>query len=182
MVITVSNARPVKSWARFLLCCVMLMGLGGCGLGQKVADGTVSATQSLLYKQVTQLHLEMTARSALNNNPKGAALSTVVQVYQLRDRKAFDTADYLTLSTSASQILSADLLAERTLRVKPGESLPLNMPMEKEAEYVAIVALFWSPEVEQNSWRLVLKREDLDPDLPRRIELNANRLLLLPRK
>jgi type VI secretion system protein VasD len=156
--------------------------LAGCGLTQSVTDGTVSATKAIFYKQVTTLHLDFTARSASNNNPNGVPLSTVVRVYQLKDRKAFDTADYRALSAADSQEIKADLLATRDIRLPPEGAYSLEMPMEKEAQYVAVVALFLAPEIEQNTWRVVMKRDELDPDKPRKIELNNNRLVLQPFK
>ncbi len=162
------------------LAIAMISGLAGCGLTQTVAEGTASATHALFYKQVRVMHLDFSARGAVNNNQRGVPLSTVVRVYQLRDRKAFDTADYRTLLAGDSLQINADLLVQRDVRVMPDGSVSLDIPLEKEANYVAIMALFWSPEIEQNTWRVVLERDDLDPDKPRHIELNDNRLVLQP--
>ncbi|MXG37261.1 type VI secretion system lipoprotein TssJ, partial [Escherichia coli] len=38
--------------------------LVGCGLTQKVTDGTVAVTKSIFYKQVKTLHLDIRAREA----------------------------------------------------------------------------------------------------------------------
>jgi hypothetical protein len=64
--------------------------LAGCGLTQKVTDGTVAVTKSIFYKQIKTLHLDIRAREAVNSNAGGVALSTVVRIYQLKDRKTFD--------------------------------------------------------------------------------------------
>lgn len=71
--------------------------LTGCGLSQKVTDGAVAATRSIFYKQVKALHLDIRAREAVNSNAGGVALSTVVRIYQLKDRKTFDSTDYPSL-------------------------------------------------------------------------------------
>lgn len=71
--------------------------LAGCGLTQKVTDGTVAVTKSIFYKQIKTLHLDIRAREAVNSNAGGVALSTVVRIYQLKDRKTFDTTDYPSL-------------------------------------------------------------------------------------
>lgn len=71
--------------------------LAGCGLTQKVTDGTVAVTQSIFYKQVKTLHLDIRTREAVNNNARGEALSTVVRIYQLKDRKTFDSTNYSSL-------------------------------------------------------------------------------------
>lgn len=71
--------------------------LTGCGLTQKVTDGTVAVTKSIFYRQVKTLHLDIQAREGVNNNAKGASLATVVRIYQLKERKAFDSTDYPSL-------------------------------------------------------------------------------------
>ena len=169
-------------WMKALL--VMLLGgaLAGCGLTQTVKDGTVSAAKSIFYKQVKELHLDFTARSAMNNNQNGAPLATIVRVYQLKDRQAFDATDYHSLFAADSQAIKADLLAERDIRITPEGSISLDMPMEEATQYVAVAAMFWSPDEVNNTWRVVLKREELDPDKPRQIELNNNALVLKPLK
>lgn len=83
----------VKPSAR-LLAFLMVTVLTGCGLTQTVKDGAVSVTQSIFYPQVKTLHLDLRAREGVNNNAKGASLATVVRIYQLKDRQAFDNTDY----------------------------------------------------------------------------------------
>ena len=148
--------------------------LAGCGLTQSVADGTASVTKSIFYKQIKTLHLDFSAREALNtdaNDMSALSVPTLVRVYQLRDSKAFEQLDYQSL-----------LLSEREVVVKPGTGASLNMPMEKEAKFVAVVGLFRMPDMQKNSWRLVIDREDLLPDDPRIIELRNNALSLKPVK
>ncbi|MNC64900.1 Type VI secretion lipoprotein [compost metagenome] len=52
--------------------------------------------------------------------------------------------------------------------------------MDKQARYVAVVALFREFDSRTDSWRLTLARDDLDPDRVRVIELGGNRLTLRP--
>jgi type VI secretion system protein VasD len=40
----------------------------------------------------------------------------------------------------------------------------VDMPMEESAQYVAVAGMFMSPDQENNTWRVVLSRDDLDPD------------------
>ncbi|WP_278399177.1 type VI secretion system lipoprotein TssJ [Hafnia paralvei] len=159
--------------------------LAGCGLTQSVADGTVSVTKSIFYKQIKTLHLDFNAREALNtdaNDMSALSVPTMVRVYQLRDSKAFDQLDYQSLLVDGDASLKADLLSSREVVVKPGTGALLNMPMEKEAKFVAVVGLFRMPDTQKNSWRLVIDREDLLPDDPRVIELGNNALSLKPVK
>lgn len=170
-----------KTTALILAAGIALM-LGGCGLTQRVADGTKSVTKAIFYKQVKTLHLDIRAREAVNSNARGAALSTVVRVYQLRDRKAFDATDYPSLFAHDSQAIKADLLAEKDIRLQPGGAVMVNMPMEEDAQYVAVAGMFMSPDQVNNSWRVVLSRDDLDPDKARVIEAGNNHLMLIPLK
>lgn len=81
----------------------------GCGLTQKVSEGTVSLTKSIFYKEIKTLHLDLSAREAANKNAQGIALSTVVRIYQLKDRKAFDSANYQSLFAQDSTVVVAPL-------------------------------------------------------------------------
>jgi type VI secretion system protein VasD len=152
--------------------------LAGCGLTQSVTDGTVAVTKSIFYKQIKTLHLDIRAREAVNSNAGGVALSTVVRVYQLKDRKTFDTTDYLSLFKTDSQAVKADLVAEKDIRLQPGGAVTVDMPMEKDAQYVAVAGMFMSPDQENNTWRVVMSRDELDPEKARVIEAGNNRLTL----
>lgn len=152
--------------------------LAGCGLTQKVTDGTVAVTKSIFYKQVKTLHLDIHAREAVNSNAGGVALSTVVRIYQLKDRKTFDSTDYPSLFKADGQAIRADLVAEKDIRLQPGGAVMVDMPMEENAQYVAVAGMFMSPDQVNNSWRVVLSRDDLDPDKARVIEAGNNRLTL----
>lgn len=152
--------------------------LAGCGLTQKVTDGTVAVTKSIFYKQVKTLHLDIRAREAVNSNAGGIALSTVVRIYQLKDRKTFDSTDYPSLFKADGQAIKADLVAEKDIRLQPGGTVMVDMPMDENAQYVAVAGMFMSPDQVNNTWRVVLSRDDLDPDHARVIDAGNNRLTL----
>lgn len=159
----------VTGWRALLLTLCAL--LAGCGLTQTVKDGTVSITKSIFYKQIKTLHLDFAPRSAINAAGDQAPLATMVRVYQLKDRKNVDSADYQTLLRKADTLLKDDVLASKSVLVMPKGSVTVDMPMDENAQFVAVVGLFNRPDVKDNAWRLVLSREDLDPDKPRTIEL-----------
>ncbi|MBU5385938.1 type VI secretion system contractile sheath small subunit [Citrobacter cronae] len=52
----------------------------------------------------------------------------------------------------------------------------------EDAHFVAVVGLFNRPDQKENRWRLVLTRDELDPDKPRTIELGDGWLSLVPVK
>ncbi|QLK60074.1 type VI secretion system lipoprotein TssJ [Enterobacteriaceae bacterium Kacie_13] len=166
----------------FILTSGIVMLLAGCGLTQKVSDGTVAVTKSIFYKQVKTLHLDIRAREAVNSNAGGMALSTVVRIYQLKDRKAFDSTDYPSLFAADSQALKADLVVEKDIRLQPGGAMIVDMPMEDNAQYVAVAGMFMSPDQVNDTWRVILSRDDLSPDKARIIEAGNNSLTLKPVK
>ena len=143
-----------------------------------MTDGTVAVTKSIFYRQVKTLHLDIQAREGVNNNAKGASLATVVRIYQLKDRKTFDTTDYPSLFRADSQAIKADLVAEKDIRLQPGGAVTVDMPMDENAQYVAVAGMFMSPDQTKNTWRVVLSRDDLDPDKARVIEAGNNQLTL----
>ncbi|UKY37657.1 type VI secretion system lipoprotein TssJ [Pantoea dispersa] len=164
---------------------LLAFSLTGCGVTQGITDGTKSAFNAVFYKKIKVLHLDFTAREALNTDSRESnSLSepVVIRVWQLKDRKAFDKTVYQQLLRDGDTILKADLLATRDVVVKPGGDANLDMPMEEDAQFVAVAGLFRHPDRVNNTWKLVIGREDLDPDKPRILEAGNNHLTLQPLK
>lgn len=157
--------------------------LGGCGLTQTVTDTTASTANAIFYKQVKTLHLDISGRAALNTaatDMSALSVPTMVRVYQLRDSRTVGQASYDSLLSDGDSVLNADLLAQQTVVVKPGEGAQLNVPLDTNAQFVAVVALFHTPDTQTNTWRLILSRDDLQAEWARVIELGDNRLTLRP--
>ncbi|WP_341522097.1 type VI secretion system lipoprotein TssJ [Pseudomonas sp. G.S.17] len=157
--------------------------LGGCGLTQKVTESTASMTKAVFYKQVKNLHLDFSGRSSANTDETDMtvlSVPTLVRVYQLRDNKAVERADYDKLVSNDDNALVGDVLDKRAVVVKPEEGAQLNVPMNEDAQFVVVVALFREPDTKLNAWRLTLTRDDLDPDRARVIELRDSQLTLRP--
>lgn len=166
-------------------CCLLAFSLTGCGVTQGISDGTKSAYTAIFHKKIKVLHLDFTAREALNTDARESnslSESVVVRVYQLKDRKTFDKTVYQQLLKDGDTVLKADLLASRDMVVKPGGDANLNMPMEEDAQFVAVVGLFRHPDMVNNTWKQVIERDDLDPDKPRILEAGNNHLTLQPLK
>jgi type VI secretion system protein VasD len=166
-----------------LMAAALSTSLAGCGVTQSVTDATTSTTRAIFYKQVKTLHLDFSGRASVNTEGtemNALSVPTLVRVYQLSDRKALDKATYDSLLSQDDRVLSADLLEKRAVVVKPDEGAQLSMPLDEQAEFVAVVALLRHPDGLSNTWRLTLTRDDLHPDRPRTIELADNRLTLRP--
>ncbi|KTS36547.1 type VI secretion system lipoprotein TssJ [Pantoea dispersa] len=164
---------------------LLAFSLAGCGVTQGITDGTKSAFNAVFYKKIKVLHLDFTAREALNTDSRESnSLSepVVIRVWQLKDRKTFDKTVYQQLLRDGDTILKGDLLATRDVVVKPGGDASLDMPMEEDAQFVAVAGLFRHPDRVNNTWKLVIGREDLDPDKPRILEAGNNHLTLQPLK
>ncbi|KEY59298.1 type VI secretion system lipoprotein TssJ [Serratia sp. DD3] len=167
---------------RLIYTTLLALLLTGCGLTQSISDGTKSVTKSIFYKQVKTLSLDFVARAELNPDDDGTPLTTNLWVYQLKDRQTFDQAGYTALLSHASNILKADLLAEKDIWIRPGSNASVTMPMDENTQYVAIVVHVRTPDIQQDNWRLVLKRDELDPDKARVIEVKKYSLTLQPIK
>ena len=155
----------------------------GCGVTQRVSESTASMTQAVFYKQVKTLRLDFDGRLALNTegtDMRALSVPVMVRVYQLRDGQSVNKATYDDLLRDADHLLGADLLEQRSLVIKPGEGAQLDVPLNEKAGAIAVVALFREPDLQRNDWRLVLNRDELDPDGPRVIELGESRLTLRP--
>ncbi|MFT0213807.1 type VI secretion system lipoprotein TssJ [Pseudomonas sp. F1_0610] len=131
--------------------------------------------------QTKTLHLDINARDSLNNNASGSALSTVVRIYQLKDRQAFDNLDYDTLAKNDNHAVKADLVSQKDFRVRPSEALAVDMPIDKKVKFIAIAALFLNPDLEKDSWRIVIPRRELSRWKARKIELNNQEIILQPK-
>ena len=168
--------------ARWLLP-LLAFSLAGCGVTQSITDSTKSVFNTVFYKKTKVLHLDFTARKALNTDAReNNSLSepVVIRVYQLKDRKTFDKTVYQQLLQDDASILKDDMLASRNVVVKPDGDASLDMPMEEGAKYVAVVGFFRHPDMEKNTWKLTIGREELEPDEARVIEAGNNSLTLKP--
>jgi type VI secretion system protein VasD len=155
----------------------------GCGVTQSVSESTAAMTQAIFYKQIRTLRLDFDGRLALNTDGmdmRGLSVPVMVRVYQLRDGQSVNKVTYDDLLSDADRLLGADLLDQRSLVIKPGEGAQLDVPLNENAGVVAVVGLFREPDLQLNDWRLLLTRDDLDPDRPRVIELGESRLTLRP--
>ena len=135
---------------------------------------------AIFYKQIKTLHLDFVSRSALNTDAQDTPLSTMIHVWQLKTRERFDEANYDTLLMQEEKTLKSNVLAKHTVWMKPAGAVSLNVPLDKETQFIAIVGQFYHPDEQSNSWRLVLKRDELEADRPRTIELMRSDLRLLP--
>ncbi|MBA0037507.1 type VI secretion system lipoprotein TssJ [Pantoea sp. BIGb0393] len=165
-------------FSNMLPLCFATILLSSCGAWQKTKQGTASVAKAVFYRQVDRLHLTFNARAAINQDDAHHAMPLRLGIFQLSERQIFDNTEYHDLLTQPDIVLKESLVAQRQLSVMPGQSITLAMPMEQQAQFVAIVGLFRQPDRERGTWKRVLSRDDLDADTPRTIEVRDNTLNL----
>ena len=77
----------ITSVCSLALLCAML---SGCGVWQGMKDGTANAAKSIFYTKLKILKIDLVARNGLNQNERGQSLSTVVRIYQLKDKQTYE--------------------------------------------------------------------------------------------
>ncbi|AET92166.1 hypothetical protein BYI23_C000200 [Burkholderia sp. YI23] len=152
-----------------------LCALSGCGAWQATKDGTVGAYDWLFTTQVKTMNIDVDARAALNETTAGRSLSTVVRFYQLKDTKTFAQLEYVQLQNNDLELLKADLLATKDVVLKPGAAASISEPMDKDAEYVGVVAFFRSPS-SNGVWKLAIPKKQWKDTDPVKVEVRDNTL------
>lgn len=121
--------------------------LSGCGLTQRVSEGTKSAFNAVFIRKLIRCIWTLPRAKRSTPMPENHSLSepVVVRIYQLKDRQTFDRLVYQQLLEEGDILLAADLLASRDVVIGPGGDASSNMPLEAEATFVAVVGLFRHP-------------------------------------
>ena len=157
-----------------LLCAV----LSGCGVLQGVKDGTTNVTKSIFYTKLKILKIDLVARNGLNQNERGQSLSTVVRIYQLRDKQNYEVASYRDLLNQDKTILGNDLVeGYKQYTIRPGETISLDETLDKETKYVGIVA-FYNRVGEDQPWKMLLSTKQLKNKKPLVVELVDNKVVI----
>ncbi len=167
----------------FLLLVLTGMALTGCSSAVQVATGKVAeiALSAVGVKlpasnssanQPKTVHLHLVAADDLNATESGQGLSTVVRIYELRDRNGFLAAPYASFGAPEQEkiALGADLIGVHELRLTPGQTVDLQEKVPATAAYLGIVSLFRAPD--PNRWRFAFATAGLD-DKPVAIGLHA---------
>lgn len=164
-------------WLVSLPLLFLTLSLAGCGLTQSVKKGTASATRAIFYPKVDTLHLQLVARAALNSDDGQMPSPVEVRIWPLSNATAFSQASYGALLKQDTATLAASLVGKAvTVRVLPGNSTPVDIPLADDVQAVAVAAFFLYPDMQQGSWRLTVSRDNMDADNPTIIELNNREL------
>jgi len=104
------------------------------------------------------VRVRLSASERLNPDAEGAALPTVVRVYQLLSSARMEAADFSTIWESPVPALGPDLRAARELTMFPGQSLQVELALEPEVRFLVAVAIFRVPTATQ--WRSIVPLPD----------------------
>jgi type VI secretion system VasD/TssJ family lipoprotein len=107
------------------------------------------------------LRVALSASGRVNPDDAGAALATVVRLYQLKGLEKLQLASFDDVLGHDRETLGDDFAAVQELTINPGDRLTPAVPRNADATYVVAVALFRRPT--SVTWRAVKKLAAPDP-------------------
>jgi len=127
--------------------------LGLIGLQTSGAAEKAPAISPDLLKPLasTKTPLRIHASDSLNSDGAKRPLSLVLKVYKLKAYDEFLRAPYSSFSQDGYK--GEDVVSVREVVLLPGQRYEVEEPLPKEAAYLAVVALYKSPEASR--WRFV---------------------------
>ena len=123
-------------------------------IGLQTADGDKApAVTPEMLKALTPTRMPLRIHGSDQPNRDGAArpLSLVVKIYKLKSYEDFLRAPYSAFTQDA--LKTDDVIATRELVLLPGQRYEVEESLPKDAAYLAVVALFKSPDASR--WRFV---------------------------
>lgn len=112
--------------------------LGGC------------ASQPLVYP------IRATGEKVINRDEGGNALSVVVRMYELTDRKAFSklTLDDMSSGKSDEDLFGEEFVKRSEVVVMPGRQAIHDAQLQPDTRFVGVVAMFRQPDLDH--WRYLI--------------------------
>jgi type VI secretion lipoprotein, VC_A0113 family len=93
----------------------------------------------------TDLKLIVSADSDVNPDESGKPSPVFVRLYELKDTKMLDKADFLAVYERDEEVLGKDLIAKQELkRLAPGDSREEQFVLNPETQYIALYAEFFN--------------------------------------
>ena len=161
---------------------LLTMCLTGCGIAQSVSEKATDLSNSIFKWDVRTLHLDIIARAELNIDDEGRSSPVVIRIYQLKEADVFNSVAYQELVDQDSDELKDSLIESKEIVLKPDTAISIDVSFDKKAKAVGIAALYKEPDLKDNSWRLVLKRGDLNITQPRQIIASQYTIKLVEEK
>ena len=102
----------------------------------------------------TPLELTIVGGPAVNPNAQGRASPVLVRIFELREGKAFEEADYSALFERPAEALKADLVAQEEFVLRPGEIQHRDRSLSPQVQALGVAAAF--RELDAAIWHLVV--------------------------
>jgi len=116
-----------------------------------VLAGCPKSVASLLP---TKLEARLVASASLNPDPSGRASPLVVRVYELKDRDAFERADFFDLFDNEAATLGSDLVARDEMQLEPGQQRKVERRLDDKTRFLGVVAAY--RDLDNAEWRAVV--------------------------
>lgn len=121
-------------------------------IGLQTADDAPPVTSEVLKALApSKAALRIHASDQLNSDGANRPLSLVVKVYKLKSYEDFMRAPYAAFTQDS--LKGDDVISSREIVLLPGQRYEVEENIPKEAAYLAVVALYKSPDA--NRWRFV---------------------------
>jgi type VI secretion system protein VasD len=78
----------------------------------------------------------------LNTTPEGQSTPVVVQLFALKQKSGFATADFFSLYDAPSATLGEDLVMTEQITVRPGGTATRNWTLDKDEQFIGAIAAF----------------------------------------
>jgi type VI secretion system protein VasD len=98
-------------------------------------------------------HAELIVSGDVNPDASGRASPVVVRVYQLRNDGEFNGAEFFSVYEKEKETLGASLVSREEYVLAPGESRKLELPLNAETRFIAVVAAF--RDIRTARWRAI---------------------------
>jgi type VI secretion system protein VasD len=172
------NTKHMATRAVLVIALLSIVATAGCGVVQWAGDASLNAMKWAFTTKVKTMNVDLTGRVSLNADDQGKSLSTVVRFYQLKDTKTFTQLSYAQLQSDDLNLLKADLLATKTVVLRPGANTSLAEPMNADTQAVGVVAFVREPQ-QNGVWKLAILKAQWKKTNPVKIEINSNMLVLV---
>ncbi len=156
--------RTVLSLAALAAACA-LAACGSKGLANSALEATGLRTPTEMpdaQKPPRIVTLRLHASLKLNLDKRGRPIALAVRLYKLRQKDAFEQAPYSAFLNPQAEreSLGADLVEVREIMLVPGQRYEVLEKVSREANHLAIVALFQRPA--EGRWRAAVAAADAE--------------------
>lgn len=91
-------------------------------------------------KESTRLDLTITTSSSVNLDDKQQANPIEIRIYELKNSKTFENADFFSLQSKDKELMGNDLIAVDTYLLRPGEERKIKRKSDNEATAIGVLA------------------------------------------